>query len=202
MASSPSLVLATRNPGKVAEFRTLLDDLPLTLHTLDEWPSAPHVDEDAPTLKGNARKKAKSIHAYTRQPAMADDTGLEVDALDGRPGVHTARYAGPDATDADNIAHLLDNLAGATTRGAQFRTVISIVTAAATTSVEGICRGTIAHEPRGQAGFGYDPVFIPEGHTKTFAEMTAEEKNAVSHRRRALDALRSVLDRRFDKLFA
>ena len=202
MASPPVLVLATHNPGKVAEFRTLLQSLPLTLRTLDAWPDAPDVEEDADTLRGNALKKARAIHTHTGHAALSDDTGLEVDALDGRPGVHTARFAGPNATDTENIAHLLDQLDDAHTRAAQFRTVIALVTPQRTHCVEGICRGTIARAPRGDGGFGYDPVFIPDGHATTFAEMTADAKNAISHRRRALDALESVLDGEFDSFFA
>lgn len=202
MASFPSLVLATRNPGKVAEFRTLLQALPLTLHTLEAWPDAPDVEEDADTLKGNALKKARAIHTHTGEAALADDTGLEVDALDGRPGVYTARFAGPDATAADNIAHLLDELRDADTRTARFRTVIALVTPQRTHCVEGVCPGTIAPAPQGTGGFGYDPVFIPDGHASTFAEMEADAKNAVSHRRRALDALQAVLDTEFDSFFA
>lgn len=200
--ASPTLVLATHNPGKVAEFRTLLQSLPLTLRTLDTWPEAPEVEEDANTLRGNALKKARAIHAHTGHAALADDTGLEVEALDGRPGVHTARFAGPNATDAENIAHVLAQLEGARTRAAQFRTVIALVTPQRTHCVEGICRGTIARAPRGSGGFGYDPVFVPEGHASTFAEMAADAKNAISHRRRALDALQSVLDAEFDSFFA
>lgn len=202
MASSPTLVLATHNSGKVDEFRTLLQALPLTLRTLDAWPEAPEIKEDADTLRGNALKKARAIHAYTSHAALADDTGLEVQALDGHPGVHTARFAGPNATDAENIAHLLSALKDADARAAQFRTVIALVTPQRTHCVEGICTGTIAKAPRGTGGFGYDPVFVPDGHTSSFAEMESDVKNEISHRRRALDALQSVLDAEFEAFFA
>ncbi len=202
MASmAPSLVLGTHNPGKVAELRALLDGLPLTLRSLADWSNAPDVVEDADSLQGNALKKANALHAHTNLPTLSDDTGLEVEALGGKPGVHTARFAGPKATDEENIAHLLEALSGADTRRAQFRTVIAIVTPTETRYVEGVCPGTIAMEPRGHGGFGYDPVFIPREHTQTFAEMDASTKNRISHRRRALDALHAVLKQDFDVLF-
>lgn len=183
------LVLATRNPGKVAELRTLLADLDLTLLSAADLPDAPEVDEDAPTLEGNARKKALALHETTGLPALADDTGLEVDALDGRPGVHSARYAGPEADDAANRARLLSELApiARAQRTARFRTVIALAEAGEVRFFEGVCEGHITSEERGAGGFGYDALFTPEGHDETFAEMSKEAKNAVSHRRRALD---------------
>lgn len=186
MPDSFSLVLATRNPGKVAEMRSLLADVPVQLIPADALNSPPDVEEDRPTLEGNARKKARALYDHTGRPALADDTGLEIDALDGAPGVHTARFAGPDATPADNNTKLLHALDGADTRRARFRTVVAFVGDDGVHCFEGVCEGTIAEAPRGTMGFGYDPLFVPDGATKTFAEMTSDEKNAVSHRKRAL----------------
>lgn len=200
MAGPFDLLLATRNAGKVAELRALLTGLPLALHTLDEFSDAPAVVEDRATLEGNARKKAETLAAATGLPALADDTGLEVDALGGRPGVHTARFAGPRATDAGNRRHLLDALNDEAQRSAQFRTVVALTGPGGTRCFEGACHGRIAQAGRGTGGFGYDEVFVPdgqpEGRSQTFAEMSAEEKNALSHRRRALDRLRTHLAQR------
>jgi XTP/dITP diphosphohydrolase len=203
------LLLATRNDGKVAELRALLSDLPVRLHTLEAFPDAPEVVEDRPTLKGNARKKAEALAAFTGLPALADDTGLEVDALDGRPGVHTARFAGETAPAADNRRKLLRVLDGRPNRGAQFRTVVALTdpddaqdgSTDDTHCVEGVCRGRIARTERGDGGFGYDEIFIPNDAPaeQTFAQMSAGAKNAVSHRRRALDALRAHLEARLSE---
>jgi XTP/dITP diphosphohydrolase len=193
--SAPSrLILGTGNPGKVDELRALLSDLPIEIipgHTLDD---PPVVEEDADTLAGNAEKKAQAFHTLTELPALADDTGLEVAALDGRPGVHTARFAGSDATPDDNKQKLLRVLDGVDDRRARFRTVVALVGPDGPThTFEGICKGTITTEPRGDGGFGYDPIFLPENHDQTFAEMPPEDKNEISHRRKALDALRQFL---------
>ena len=193
-----SLVLATRNPGKVTEIRALLDDLPVSLIPADDIDGAPEVEEDRPTLQGNACKKAETLHAHTGHPALADDTGLEVDALDGAPGVHTARFAGPDATFASNNAKLLDALKDASDRSAQFRTVVAFVDGEAVQTFEGTCRGRIAETPRGEQGFGYDPLFIPEGADQTFAEMDADQKNAISHRKKALEQFSDYLHNRLE----
>lgn len=194
MAPVDPLVLATRNPGKVEELRALLSDLSLTLHPSSSLDAPPDVVEDADTLDGNARKKARAFHEHTGHAALADDTGLEVAALDGGPGVHTARFAGPSATSEDNKKKLLEVLEGASDRHAQFRTVVALVDAnGAVHTFEGICTGTITTAPRGEGGFGYDPLFQPTGYEHTFAEMPAETKNEISHRRKALDALRTFL---------
>lgn len=186
MSDRFSLVLATRNPGKVAEMRELLAGLPVQLIASDALDAPPEVEEDAPTLRGNACKKAQIFYEHTGQPALADDTGLEVDALSGAPGVHTARFAGTDATPADNNAKLLRTLVGADTRHARFRTVVAFVDEDGTHCFEGVCEGTIAEAPRGDGGFGYDPLFVPEGEVRTFAEMEPVQKNAISHRKKAL----------------
>ena len=194
MTSPRRLVLATRNAGKVDELRALLSDLPIDLIPADALDAPPDVEEDADTLDGNARKKAEAFHALTGLPALADDTGLEVAALDGAPGVHTARFAGPNATPDDNKRKLLEVLDGVADRRARFRTVVALVGSDGTArTFEGVCAGTIISAPRGDGGFGYDPLFQPDGHDQTFAEMPPEAKNEISHRRRALDALRQFL---------
>jgi XTP/dITP diphosphohydrolase len=194
MTPPSRLVLGTGNPGKVDELRALLSDLPIEVvpgHTLDD---PPDVEEDADTLAGNAKKKAAAFVVHTGLPALADDTGLEVAALDGRPGVHTARFAGPDCTPEENKQKLLEVLDGVDDRRARFRTVVALVDRDGTArTFEGVCEGTITTEPRGDGGFGYDPLFQPNGHDQTFAEMPPDAKNEISHRRRALDALRQFL---------
>jgi XTP/dITP diphosphohydrolase len=196
------LLLATGNDGKVQELRALLADLPLHLRTRSAFPDAPEVVEDRGTLEGNARKKAETLAAFADLPALADDTGLEVDALGGRPGVRTARFAGPEATGTDNRRALLAALDDEYERAAQFRTVVALAAPGdgATRCVEGVCRGHVTREERGEAGFGYDAVFVPEGQpegrAQTFAEMRPEAKNALSHRRRALDKMRAHLERK------
>ena len=189
------LVLATRNPGKVRELARRLEAYGFTL--VPAPAAAPPIEEDAPTLEGNALKKARALHAFTGLPALADDTGLEVAALGGRPGVYSARFAGPEATDADNRAALLDALRDVpeAQRQARFRTVLALVTSDAEDTFEGQCSGHILEQARGSGGFGYDALFVPEKHTQTFAEMSAEEKNRISHRARALDALVDFLNR-------
>jgi XTP/dITP diphosphohydrolase len=193
MHPSLKLVLATRNPGKVAEMRMLLASLPVTLYAASEFPGAPEIDEDRPTLEGNARKKAEALHAFTGLPALADDTGLEVAALDGRPGVHSARYAGPEADPAANRELLLRELAGAAERSARFRTVVALAEDGQVRCFEGACTGRILEAERGEGGFGYDALYAPDGTDQTFAELSTDEKNAISHRGRALRAVASYL---------
>jgi len=188
------LVLATGNPGKVDELRDLLADLSLTLIPASDLDDPPTVTEDADTLAGNARKKARTFYEHTGQSTLADDTGLEVAALDGRPGVHTARFAGPNATPDDNKRRLLEVMDGIDDRRARFRTVVALIDPTGTAhTFEGVCEGTITTAPRGDGGFGYDPLFQPDGHDQTFAEMPPAAKNEISHRRRALDALHKFL---------
>ena len=194
MSTASLLVLGTRNPGKVEELRALLSTLDITLVPANTLDAPPDVTEDADTLTGNARKKAEAFHAHTGHAALADDTGLEMAALEGGPGVHTARFAGPDATPDDNKRRLLEVLEGVDDRRARFRTVMALVDPNGTVhTFEGVCAGTITTEPRGTGGFGYDPLFQPDGYEHTFAEMPAEAKNEISHRRKALDALRQFL---------
>ena len=192
------LVLATANPDKVVEIGAILGD---GLELVPRPASVPDVVEDADTLEGNARLKAVAIVEATGEPAVADDTGLEVDALGGAPGVYSARFAGEDATYADNVAKMLDSLADhpdPADRRARFRTVALARFPDGTEVVgEGAVEGAIATEARGSEGFGYDPLFIPdEGDGRTFAEMTPAEKHAVSHRGRAFRALRDALGAR------
>lgn len=192
MSDRPRLVCASANPDKVAEIDEILRDV---VDLVPRPPDVPDVVEDADTLEGNARLKAAAIAAATGEAAVADDTGLEVVALGGRPGVHTARYAGEDATYGDNRAKLLHALDGTADRRARFRTVAIIVWPdGRELAVEGVCEGTIALAERGDRGFGYDSVFVPDdGDGRTFAEMGADEKHAMSHRGRAFRALLAVL---------
>ncbi|MEP7217630.1 MAG: RdgB/HAM1 family non-canonical purine NTP pyrophosphatase [Bacteroidota bacterium] len=190
-----NILLATNNPHKAEELAAMLAghdgvrvitlaDLPVTL---------PEPIEDGDTLEANAYIKAREIFNATGIPTIADDTGLEVDALGGAPGVYSARYAGPDATYAGNCAKLLTELATATGRAARFRTVICYTDSFRTLFAEGIVEGEIIEEPRGDGGFGYDPLFRPEGSARTFAEMPSWEKNAISHRGRAIAGIRETL---------
>ena len=184
------VVCASANPDKVAEIAALLKG---RLALLPRPVGVPDVVEDADTLEGNARLKAAAICAATELPAVADDTGLFVDALNGEPGVYTARYAGEHASYADNCAKLVAALQGRSgaERGAEFRTVVLVRWPDGhELAVQGVCRGTIADQVREGRGFGYDPLFVPdEGDGRTFSEMTAAEKHAVSHRGRAFTAL-------------
>ena len=193
------LVLATSNAGKVRELRALLGDLPVRVETTDAWPDGPHdVTEDAPDLRGNARKKARAWHRHTGLAALADDTGLEVRALDGRPGVRSARFAGPNSGDDANCARLLRAMDGQADRRARFRTVAALVDDDGSEHFfEGVCEGSITTERRGEGGFGYDPLFQPEGRERTFAQLDAETKNEMSHRGRALRKLRTFLYEQF-----
>jgi len=189
-------IVATFNPDKAAELRVLLALPDVELVVLADWPGATAPEETGATLLENARIKALAAVALTGLPAIADDTGLEVDALSGAPGVHAARYAGPRATYADNVAKLLRELAGVPPerRTACFRTVCFAALPDGTEmSADGTLQGTITDAPRGTNGFGYDPVFVPRGETRTYAELTDAEKNAISHRGRAVRWLRKLL---------
>lgn len=192
-----TIVLASRNPHKIAELRQVLGPLGVELKSTGDFPELGEVEEDRPTLEGNAIKKARYVYGETGLPALADDTGLEVEALDGRPGVRSARYAGEGASDRENRLKLLEEMAGVKKedRRARFRTVAAFVSRKGTHTFEGICRGEILEEARGEGGFGYDPVFRPEGYRKTFAELEGEEKNRISHRGRAIDAFLEWLKR-------
>lgn len=186
------LIFATNNQHKVQEVRSLLNNS-FTLITLAEA----GIDRDIPelhaTLEENAREKSMTIYQLTGSDCFSEDTGLEVAALGGAPGVHSARYAGAQATADQNIDKLLQTLTSQQSRAAQFRTVISLIEQGTEITFEGICKGRIAETPSGKKGFGYDPVFIPEGATRCFAEMDLDEKNQYSHRRKAFDQLKNYL---------
>jgi XTP/dITP diphosphohydrolase len=188
------LVCASANPKKVAEISRLL---PAWVELLPRPPEVGDVEEAAPTLEGNAAIKAVEIANFAHEWALADDTGLLVDALNGEPGVRSARYAGDNATDAQNRELLLRALHGVTQRSARFRTVLAVVNRSGEMHfVAGECEGRIATDERGVNGFGYDSIFVPnDGDGRTFAEMSAEEKDALSHRGRALRELPALLSR-------
>lgn len=193
------VVLATHNRDKILEIREALATLPLVLLSLDDFPDMPEVEEDGDTLEENARKKAVTLQRFTGLPALADDTGLFVAALDGAPGVRSSRYAGPGASYQDNVRKLLAEMQAVPPerRSARFRTVIAFADGNTVQFVAGSCDGRLADAPRGEGGFGYDPIFIVAGGERTFAEMSLIEKNAVSHRGRALAAARQLLKQHF-----
>ncbi len=183
------IVFATNNPHKLDEVRAILSGK-VELMSLNDIGCHEEIPETADTLEENARMKAQFIYDKYGYNCFADDTGLEVEALDMRPGVFSARYAGEPSDSERNMMKLLGELQGVSNRKAQFRTVISLVEEGEHTLFEGIARGEIITEKRGSAGFGYDPVFVPAGYTKSFAELSADVKNSISHRAIAIDKLR------------
>jgi XTP/dITP diphosphohydrolase len=191
------LLIATHNRDKVVEIRQALEGLPYRILSADDLEGElPEVIEDGETLLANAQKKARSGAKHTGLMCVADDTGLEVDALEGAPGVYSARYAGESASYADNCQKLISEMAGKEDRKAVFRTVLVVAEPGGREDwVEGRCEGTITETMQGEGGFGYDPVFSLPNKGKTFAEMTLEEKNEISHRGLALANLRPLLDR-------
>jgi len=181
------LIIATRNAHKLEEIRAIFDFQGLEVLSAFDFPELPDVEEDRDTFEGNAIKKAVEIARATRCWALADDSGLEVDALGGAPGVYSARYAGEPCSYEANNEKLLRELSGKEDRSARFRTVVALSDPGGSTqTVEGECCGVIIKELRGTNGFGYDPLFIPDGYSETFAELDAETKNRISHRARAL----------------
>lgn len=188
MRVSGPVTLATRNAGKLAELQALCRGV-LELRPLPSDPAPPEVDEDQDSYLGNALKKARAIAAFTGGAALADDSGLEVDALPGELGVRSARYGGPDLDDAGRCARLLAALQGVPQRSARFRCVLVLAQGDAWVSAEGTLEGEIADAPRGSGGFGYDPVFVLRDRGVTLAEIAADEKNALSHRAAAMRAL-------------
>ncbi len=190
------IVLATRNADKLREIRNILPEFEFL--TLKQFPDTPQVDETEETLDGNAVKKARETAVHTGKTCLADDSGLEVEALGGLPGVRSARFAGENASYEDNNRKLLGLLEGEENRKARFRCVIAVCRPEGETFTrEGICEGTIADLSRGNEGFGYDPVFMPKGTDKTFAELKPEEKNSMSHRAEALRKIRDLLRKIF-----
>lgn len=190
------LVVATDNKGKLREIAGALDVLKFRVVSYREYPPVPTIEEDGATFRDNALKKARIVARHTRRLTIADDSGLEVDALQGRPGVHSARFAGATATDQENNRKLLDSLDAVPPeeRGAAFRCVIAVVDPDGREAVvEGACRGVIEVNERGSGGFGYDPLFVIPELGKTLAELPLSLKNRVSHRGKALDALKEVL---------
>jgi XTP/dITP diphosphohydrolase len=190
------IVLATRNAGKTEELRRLLADFPVAVLNLGGFGPTPPVEEDGATFEENAVKKARSTARVLGLPALADDSGLTVEALGGAPGVRSARYAGKHASDADNNAKLLKELEEEENRVAAFVCVVAVAVPWGPALVyEGRCAGLITREPTGTEGFGYDPVFFYPPLQKTFAQLTTEKKNQVSHRGRALRELRQEFDK-------
>jgi len=188
-----SLVFATRNANKAREVRALLAGR-FGILTLPEAGIDIDIPEPHPTIEANAAEKTAVVHRLTGQDCFGEDTGLEVAALGGAPGVHSARYAGSPPDDQANIRLLMQRMQGVADRSARFRTVFSLRIGGAEHRFEGTCAGHIAPLPAGNAGFGYDPVFIPDGETITFAEMDLDGKNRFSHRRKALEAMLALLD--------
>lgn len=186
------IVFATNNAHKLDEVRQVVGDK-FTLVSLRECGIVEDIPENEPTLEGNALAKARYIYERTGADCFADDTGLEVDALGGEPGVRSARYATDGHDDEANKRLLLERLQGVENRAAQFRTAVALIMGGKEYLFEGIVRGRIATEQHGEGGFGYDPLFVPEGYDRTFAQMSAEEKNAISHRGRAVRKLAEFL---------
>lgn len=191
------LCFATNNAHKLSEVRHVAGPH-IEILSLQEIQCFEELPETRNTLEGNSLQKAEYVHTHYNLPCFADDTGLEVAALQGRPGVDSAHYAGPQRSSDDNIALLLNNLQGQANRSAQFRTVITLIgLTPEPIFFEGIVKGSITTTPHGTSGFGYDPVFVPDGHTATFAEMTMDAKNQLSHRARALKKLEDYLKNHF-----
>lgn len=191
------LLIATSNPGKIAELKALLSDLPCEVIGLSDLSPLPLADETGASFSENAQLKADYYHALTGLLTLADDSGLEVDALGGAPGIYSARYAGESASDAERVAKLLDEMKAVpdAERTARFVCSLALAGPQLRRVFEGRCEGKIARAPRGSSGFGYDPIFIDPETGRTFAELTREEKAARSHRGRALAAARIFLTR-------
>jgi XTP/dITP diphosphohydrolase len=201
MPETSELLVATHNAGKLRELSHLLAGLPLRLRRLSEWPDIPEAEETGATFAENAVLKALHYSARAGRLTLSDDSGLEVAALGGAPGVHSARYCGPAATYGERMARLLAEIeaAGRGGRGARFVCVIALAdpSTGAVETFEGVCEGSIARAPRGAGGFGYDPVFVPAGHHQTFGELADEIKQEISHRALALRKASAFLRERF-----
>jgi XTP/dITP diphosphohydrolase len=188
-----TLVFASNNEHKIREIRSILG-VSFNLLSLEDINLSQDIPENEPSLEGNALSKARFIHNASGMNVFADDTGLEIDELNGSPGVHSARFAGESKNSSDNIIKVLFMLGNTTNRKARFRTVIALILDNKEYLFEGIVNGSITSEIRGKEGFGYDPVFIPDGKSQTFAEMELSEKNSISHRARAFEKLTSFLN--------
>ena len=191
------IIVASRNPGKVAELKKLLEHLTVNVLSLDDFDDIPEVIEDGDTYEANVLKKARAVYEATGQIVLADDSGLEVDALRGLPGVRSARFGGEDLTDYERTMKLLDDIKDIPDeeRGATFQCRLAIVGPNGMEKVvSGSCRGSIIQAPRGGSGFGYDPIFLPSEYNHTFAELSPEIKNRISHRGRALEKAALFLD--------
>lgn len=201
MSRRKTLVLATHNIHKQTEMNFILSRLGVTVIGLDQFPEIKSIEETGTTLIENALIKARTVHEITGLPSLADDTGLEVDALNGAPGVYSARFAGENATYEDNVNKMLIALKGIPydKRRARFRTVLAFVDSKSELSEDGAIEGRIINKARGKDGFGYDPIFKPESYDITFAEMTSEQKNRISHRARALEKMKKILKTYFEK---
>ena len=182
-----NLIFATSNAHKVTEIAAVLPE-DYTVQSLKDIGFTEELPETRDTIEGNSLQKAEYLSKKLGVSCFAEDTGLEIEALDGRPGVYSARYAGPEATFADNVAKVLTEMAGQTNRRARFKTVITYFSEGNYVQFTGLCEGIILTEPRGAAGFGYDPIFVADGCNLSFAEMRLEEKNQYSHRKKAVDA--------------
>ena len=197
------IVLATHNWDKCAEIEAIMKNMPIQLLTLNEFPEIEDIIEDGKTLKENALIKAKTVHKITHLPAIADDTGLEVDALDGQPGIYSARYAGENCSYSDNVNKLLKEMVNIPPqkRSALFRTAIAYVDENMELTTEGVVEGVIIDVMKGIDGFGYDPVFYIPGMKKTYAEMSMNKKNQISHRGKAVKNMQTLLQSRSPKIF-
>ncbi len=196
MDEKTTIVIATRNRGKTSEIREILEGFPVLIKNLDDFGPIPEIEEDGASFEENAYKKASFAARVLGLPALADDSGLCVNALDGAPGIHSARFAGENVTDAERCSKLLDLLKNVDDRSAAFVCAISIaVPTGAALSYEGRCEGIIAETRSGENGFGYDPVFYYPPAAMTFAQMPAAEKNRVSHRGRALEEVKTEFDK-------
>ncbi len=189
------LILATRNNHKAKELITFLSDLDIDVLTLNDISENIVLREDGNTFEANALQKARIVYNHTKILSLADDSGIEVFYLNGRPGVYSARYSGDNATDEMNNEKLLSEMRGVAPRrrGAQFRSILALVGNGIEIFTEGICSGALAETARGTNGFGYDPIFIPNGFSRTYAELTAEEKNQISHRSRSFTKMKEEL---------
>ncbi len=192
------IVIASKNGGKIKEILNFLHGIDAEFLTISDFPDMPAIEEDGRTFEENAMKKAKAVFEYTKLTTIADDSGLEVNYLSGEPGVHSARFAGDNATDRENNEKLLGLLKDIPMddRKARFKCVIVLYNSLySNLFFEGKCSGYIIDEPKGELGFGYDPLFVPEGYTKSFGELDLVTKNKISHRGKALSSLRNYLEK-------